>query len=176
MELQINSISKRYFLVGMMGSGKSYWAEQISRESGIPALDTDQLIASHYNQSITEIFEKEGEVQFRTYEKELLENYEWPSNAIVSTGGGLPCYHGNMETLLQLGKVIFLDPPIEILVDRLWEERAKRPMVSACNTREELQERIGNLLLQRRAFYKKATIRLRMSNLELSDWKFFLTK
>jgi len=174
MALQINLISKRYFLVGMMGSGKSYWAELISREFGIPVLDTDQLIAGSYNQTIAGIFEKEGAAQFRTYEKDLLENYEWPFTAIVATGGGLPCYHGNMETLLQLGKVIFLDPPIEILVVRLWEEKAKRPMVSACNTRAELQERIGELLEQRRPFYLKANIRLRNPNLELSDWESFL--
>lgn len=158
----------------MMGSGKSYWAHQISSILNIPVLDTDQLIVAEHNQTIVSIFEKEGDDQFRLYEKKLLDEYPWPDEAVIATGGGLPCFHGNMKTLLQLGNVVFLDPPLEILIERLWNEINERPMVAACSNKKELQIRIGELLEQRRPFYEQATIILKMPNVELAEWEYLL--
>lgn len=174
MAMQANTMSKRWFLIGMMGSGKSYWAHKLSAKLNIPALDTDQLLVKQHQQSIASIFESKGADQFRLFEKNLMMEYPWPAEAIVATGGGLPCYHENMERLLQLGSVVFLDPPLETLVERLWSEISERPLVSASGDKKALKERIGNLLLERRPFYEMATWTLTQANLTMTDWDFVL--
>ena len=39
-----NAICKKFFLIGMMGSGKSYWAEQLKRKTKLQTYDLDALI------------------------------------------------------------------------------------------------------------------------------------
>ena len=56
----------KYFLVGFMGSGKSFVGEQLSKHLQLKFVDLDQLIERSENCSITNIFEK--------MEKSILEN------------------------------------------------------------------------------------------------------
>ena len=60
------------FLVGFMGSGKTALYKEISPLVNVENFDLDEEITKNYG-SIEEIFEKEGESQFRLLEqKEFL--------------------------------------------------------------------------------------------------------
>ena len=53
------------FLVGLMGSGKSFWAHKLSNVLKIPSFDLDREIEKAEGKTIPEIFAEKGEVYFR---------------------------------------------------------------------------------------------------------------
>ena len=78
-----------YYLVGMMGSGKTHLGKQLAERLKVPFLDLDQCIKADEERSISDIFEKEGEGHFREIEAQRLrviaDDYE---AVVVATGGG----------------------------------------------------------------------------------------
>jgi len=56
------------FLLGFMGSGKSFYAKGMSEHLHVPFVDLDQFIEEDQSMTIGEIFEKLGESAFRTLE------------------------------------------------------------------------------------------------------------
>jgi shikimate kinase len=59
----------KIYLIGFMGSGKTYWGQQLSQKLNIPFFDMDEQIVNSEGKSINEIFEKFGEEYFRLKEK-----------------------------------------------------------------------------------------------------------
>jgi shikimate kinase len=163
--LYISNMAKlnhRIFLIGMMGAGKSYRAQKLSAYFEFPWYDTDVMIEQEAGKTINEIFTEEGgEEHFRRMEHELLVRYPWPEGCIVSCGGGMPCFHNNVEKMLELGLVVWLNPDIAMLTERLWKETSHRPMVLHSSTREALEERLTELYKVRLPFFKRADIEIK---------------
>ncbi len=154
----------------MMGAGKSHWGRQLAAHFGVPFLDTDHMIEQKTGKKIAEIFrENDGEAKFREYERLLLEQTSWPKVCFVSCGGGLPCFHGNMDKLLEAGKVIWLNPEADELVNRIWNEKQKRPLVASSESREALGARIVDLLNERGEIYQRAHVTLFIPVPKLQD-------
>lgn len=87
---------KPIFLIGYMGSGKTTLAKKLASKLELPFIDTDDEIVKEIGMSITEYFQLHGEEKFRELErKQLLKTAQ--QNAIVSTGGGSPCFFDNMQ-------------------------------------------------------------------------------
>jgi len=63
---------ERIFLIGMMGSGKSYWAAKIAKWIKAGGYDLDDLIEMVEETTISAIFAEEGEVYFRKLETKIL--------------------------------------------------------------------------------------------------------
>lgn len=48
---------------------------------------------------------------------------------MIATGGGAPCFHGNMETMNNSGVTVFLDASPEVVARRtLDDEEAGKPI------------------------------------------------
>jgi shikimate kinase len=114
-------------LIGFMGSGKSSIGRALAKEKGLYFVDTDALIESFEGCKIRDIFEQKGEAYFRECERKC---FEWlnnnVSNAVISTGGGMPTV---IEDFSSLGKTIYLKVDFETLLERLKaEEFDKRPL------------------------------------------------
>ncbi len=114
-------------LIGFMGSGKSSVGRALAKERGLYFVDTDALIESFEGRKIRDIFELSGEAYFRELEKKC---FEWlsssVSNAVISTGGGMPTV---IDDFTPLGKTIYLKVGFETLLERLKaEEFDKRPL------------------------------------------------
>lgn len=135
----------KIFLLGMMGSGKSYWMKRLSSALQIPGYDLDAVIETAEGQSISKIFETKGESHFRTAEAAALRSFESSGNAVIATGGGTPCFHGNMQWMNQHGITIFLDEDIQKLAAQLQPEKAHRPLIAALSDDE-----LTKFLLQKR--------------------------
>ena len=99
-----------------MGVGKGTVARALVKESGMFAIDTDDLIESMENRKIKKIFEVEGEPYFRALEKKtaiwLEKNVK---NTIISTGGGFY----KQENLKKIGKVVYLKSSFQGILDRI---------------------------------------------------------
>src|SRR5690348_11060738 len=113
--------SEILFLLGMPGSGKSFWGSAVSGEFGLQFLDTDKLVEEKTEKSITDIFNIYGEDHFRKLEheaiNEIIEDME--GSYIVSVGGGAPFFHGNMQLMKDAGITVYLKADTEFLVEHL---------------------------------------------------------
>ncbi len=147
----------RIVLVGYMGSGKSTVGKILAKELEYDFLDLDAHIEEAMVATISKIFEEKGEIFFRKKEhfflKEILKNN---NNFILSTGGGTPCYSGNMETMVEETKYVFyLKVSVAGLVERLYKEKDDRPLIkNLSNT--DLPEFVGKHLFERNHFYTQA--------------------
>ncbi len=77
------------FLIGLMGSGKTSIGKVLAKNLKKSFLDIDNEIINKMNLTISEIFEKYGEIKFREMESEILHSLTIDKNAVISTGGGI---------------------------------------------------------------------------------------
>jgi shikimate kinase len=152
------------FFIGFMGCGKSRLGKKLAAKTNRPFIDLDALIEQNEGKTITQIFSEIGENKFRELEKTSLQNSTFPSNAIVSTGGGAPCFFDNMQWMNAHGLTFFLDRPIAILASRLINGKSKRPLIEG-KTQQELLNYIETKLIERRPYYQKATISLQQADI-----------
>ena len=144
------------FLTGFMGSGKSRKGRELAATVQCPFIDIDELIVASVGMSITEYFQLEGERKFRTIESDILRTIPYPSTAVVAVGGGLPCYHENMDWMNKKGTTVYLEMTPAALVSRL-KNRAKRPLIKDLND-AQLLVFIEDKLQDRVSFYKTAQV------------------
>ncbi len=144
-------------LVGYMGSGKTTIGKLLANKLKISFLDLDEVIEQGLEDSISNIFNGKGEIFFRKKEHEyLIDVLSKKEKLILSTGGGTPCYSGNMETMLTLADhVFYLKVSIPGLVKRLLLEKEHRPLIKNIDN-GDLPEFIGKHLFERNNFYLKA--------------------
>ncbi|MEM1121841.1 MAG: shikimate kinase [Bacteroidota bacterium] len=145
----------KIYLIGFMGSGKSYMGKGLAQLLGWEFLDMDEFLEANEGQTISQIFEEGGETLFRALEKNYLHaTYDF-DKTIIATGGGAPCFFDNLAWMNTHGTTIYLDTPIPILVKRLKKETAHRPLL-ANKTAEQLASFIAQKLEARNPFYQKA--------------------
>lgn len=118
---------KNIFLIGMPSSGKSTLGKRMADALHYHFVDTDRLIVRAEGRSIAAIFARDGEAYFREAERRVLRTIRSGSSFVVSTGGGMPCFHDNMAYINQTGVSVFLDVPVEVLLRRITAHAQHRP-------------------------------------------------
>ena len=147
-------------LIGYMGSGKSSVAKALSSKLKTNHIDLDQSIESSEGISISNIFKKKGEINFRKIERKYLENIlKSKKYSIISLGGGTPCYFDNIEFINKFSNnTIFLKTSIYELTERLFIEKDNRPIISHLKSKKNLNDFIAKHLFERSKFYNKSRI------------------
>ncbi|GAA4315841.1 shikimate kinase [Compostibacter hankyongensis] len=147
----------KIFLLGFMGSGKSYWGRQLAAELQLPLYDLDAMIVKAEQRSITEIFAAEGEDFFRRRERDMLRETAAAPAFVLSCGGGAPCFFDNMSFMNVVGLTIWLNPPVPVMTNRLRRNREKRPLVRDLDD-AALEAYVTQKLEERRVFYEQARL------------------
>lgn len=142
----------RIFLLGYMGTGKTYWGKLWAARHGMDFFDLDHEIERNAGMTIREMFEKHGESFFREKEKETLYQFKNKNDFILSTGGGTPCFFDNMQWMKDNGITIYLNTSVQVLAERLTKEKDHRPLIKNL-TNEELIPFIENNINKRNKFY-----------------------
>ncbi|WP_348539881.1 MULTISPECIES: shikimate kinase [Spirulina sp. CCY15215] len=142
------------FLVGMMGTGKTTLGQLLAGRLGYRFFDTDVLIERVAETTIDKIFATEGENYFRSLETKVLEQICAYTQSVIATGGGIILKLENWG-YLHHGLIIWLDAPVEILVQRLQEDRS-RPLLKD----GDLSEKLTILLAERRSLYAQADLHI----------------
>jgi shikimate kinase len=122
------------YLIGMMGSGKSTVGKTLSEKMHKPFVDLDSEIEKAAGKSISEIFDIDGEEQFRKMETKQLKQY---SESIVACGGGIVLKDENREFINENGIAILLLATMGELTQRL-SNSGNRPLLADDNTEEAL--------------------------------------
>lgn len=146
-------------LVGYMAAGKSTFAKHLAQSWSIPSLDLDQVMEQNTGLSPAEWLRTKGEVAFRKTEASVLRELNWTEPFVLASGGGTPCYAGNMDFMREHALVVYLQWPVSVLVDRLRVLRASRPLLDGLSD-DHLPAYVGAHLLERNHFYGQAPVRV----------------
>ena len=96
---KINSM--KIFLIGPTGSGKTSIGKKLAKEFALDWYDIDSWIEESAQQSIVDIFKKDGEEKFRILERDALKKISLMDNCIISTGAGIILDRENQSILKQ---------------------------------------------------------------------------
>ncbi|RFM28829.1 shikimate kinase [Deminuibacter soli] len=150
----------KLFLIGMMGTGKSHWTKYLSKKTKLAGYDLDYLIEMNEEKTIAEIFAEDGEDYFRKTEAKLLRWFGEKKAYILATGGGTPCFLDNMTWMNKQGITIWIDEPVETLVERAVQQKEHRPAIQGL-TNEEIHALFEKRIAERKVFYSQATHHLK---------------
>ena len=144
----MKSMVGNFFLIGLMGSGKTTIGRHLSFRLSRPFFDSDHEIIRRSGVSISTIFEIEGEEKFRDRESLVLESLVKQNDIILATGGGIVLREENRQLLQKYGTVIYLKTNVDTILERTRYDRS-RPLLQTANPREKLEL----LLAQREPLY-----------------------
>jgi len=139
-----------------MGCGKTTWSKKLATRLGYEFIDLDTVLEEQVGKSIPEYFSEHGEAEFRKLESEVLKQYPYPEKAVISTGGGLPCFFDHMDWMNSHGKTLYIKLSPKTLADRLENARVVRPVLQG-KKGDELVAFIEGKLAEREGFYNQAT-------------------
>jgi shikimate kinase len=128
-----------FFLVGMMGAGKTTVGRALAKVSGKVFYDTDHEIESRTGAKIPIIFEVEGEAGFRRREVAMIAELGAQKNIVLATGGGAVLNPANRAVLRREGFVIYLRASVDELYLRTCHDK-NRPLLQTANPKERLRE------------------------------------
>ncbi len=143
------------YLIGFMGSGKTTQGRKLAEALSWDFIDTDEWLEKQENSSVNEIFKAKGEAYFRDLETYLIGQIATRKNTIIATGGGMPCFNQNLDLLKQSGLVIYLKAGLGCIMQRILNERDKRPLLSVIEP-NELADFISDKLDERKPCYQNA--------------------
>jgi len=150
---------RNIFLIGMMGSGKSQTGPVLAKMINYAFVDTDDVIEKASKQSISSIFEKDGEKVFRDVEKKVLKEISQHHSLVIATGGGLVTLPENWGILHQ-GIVIWLDLDLKRSIKRLESDQKKRPLLLGNN----LAENFSQIYESRKPIYLESDLRIEVED------------
>jgi shikimate kinase len=161
------------FLIGFMGSGKSYCGKLWAANSDFSFIDLDAVIEKNEDTTIAKIFEEKGETYFRELESTTLHSLHNQQNTIIACGGGTPCFHNNMQWMNANGTTVYLKGTPQLLAQRVLNEKQQRPILSNIKD-EELEDFIEKKLTERELFYNQAKVILDAGNVTNETFKMIL--
>ena len=156
----------KIFLIGFMGSGKTFWGRLWAQKFSLDFFDLDEVIETAEQKSVAIIFEQHGEAYFRGIEQVALKKFSEKDNCIIACGGGAACFNDNIQWMNEQGKTVYLSATPQYIFDRVMDEQDKRPLLHKLN-KAELLFFIEKKLKEREAFYKQAKFILPVD--ELTD-------
>jgi shikimate kinase len=148
------------YLVGFMAAGKTTIGKALADQLGWTFADLDDDIEAAARRSISEIFETEGETEFRRLEKEALRGrvrtIERGCPTVLALGGGAYAQPGNFELVRDNGVTVWLDCPFETVKQRV-AMATHRPLARD-------PERFEQLYNERRQAYSRADYQIVIVN------------
>lgn len=157
------------FIIGYKSSGKTCVGKKLAHNLNLNFIDLDEYIEKINQISVPELYTEIGEENFRMKENEaLLKVCQKETNAVVSTGGGAPCWKDNMNIMLKHGATVFLQVDNDTLVQRLTKATADRPIVKG-KSEEELHQFVNTMREKRESFYQKAKFHVNAKDISVED-------
>lgn len=152
---------KNIYLIGMPSSGKSTLGKELARNLSYTFTDMDKLIETREQKTISEIFSNQGEAHFRELEKKTLQGFLPDQSMVIATGGGVPCFHDNMQFIKNNGVSVFLNVELDDLAKRLYKAQGNnRPLLDKSQSEEAVIASIKKTYEERLPFYKQADIQV----------------
>lgn len=143
-------------LVGLMGVGKSTIGRRIAQRLHLNFVDADHEIERAAGLTISEIFARYGEDEFRDGERRVIARLIDGTPRVIATGGGAFMNAATREIILEKAIGIWIDADVDVLADRV-SRRNTRPLLKGRDPKQVLTE----LAAIRNPVYAQAPIHVR---------------
>lgn len=122
--MSVNTHSDNIVLIGMPGSGKSTVGVLLAKRLGLGFIDTDLLIQEEAGCTLQDIVDGEGYQALRHIEEQVLLKLD-AHRQLISTGGSAVYSERAMHHLKKGGGVVFLDIPLDVVLERIGDYSAR---------------------------------------------------
>ena len=172
-----NAMAPKLILTGFMAAGKSAVGRAAAARLGCRLVDSDDELVARAGKPIAAIFAEHGEAWFRALEHEVIaaladEPAPCPrcgqaQPMVISTGGGALVDECNYAALKRTGVIVCLSARPEVIAARVRRSRHARPKLLEGG--KPLEERIAELMEERRAAYARADFTVDTSDLSVAE-------
>lgn len=157
----------KVFLIGFMACGKTTIGLELAKELGYQFIDLDQYIEGKWGKSVKTIFEVHGEEGFREMEHQALRDViTLNGDMVIASGGGTSCFYNSVDLMNKEGITIYLKAEAPELLARLIDAKIERPLLWG-KSKDELNDYITRVLDERKKYYEKAKLVVRINNLDI---------
>lgn len=150
---------KNIYLVGFMGTGKSFVGRILAKRLKLYFYEMDTELERRAGKKVAQIFAQDGENVFRVMETNLLNEIALKTSMVVSCGGGVVCSETNIAIMKRNGIIINLNSSAEKVYERINGD-ATRPLLQVENPLEKIKE----LMAKRAPFYARADYQVSSEN------------
>jgi shikimate kinase len=140
-------------LVGLMGAGKTTVGRRLALVLGLDFADADAEIEKAAGMSVTEIFQRLGEQEFRRGERRVIERLLEGRPLVLATGGGAFVQPATRELLQTKALTVWLRADLDVLMRRVMK-RDTRPLLRGPDPRETM----AGLMATRYPLYASADV------------------
>ncbi|MFK7818999.1 MAG: shikimate kinase [Planctomycetaceae bacterium] len=146
-------------LIGYRATGKSTIAPALAQRLDWQCVDSDIEVEKQSGRTIAQIFEEDGEAEFRRLERATIVELLKRKQTVLSVGGGAILDAATRNDLKAAGPVIWLQASVETIASRLTADsktKTSRPnLTESVDQRTEVTE---VLKLRTRLYAETATI------------------
>jgi shikimate kinase len=139
-----------------MGAGKSTVGARLAERLGWRFVDLDGLIERQSDKTISQIFQEQGERQFRRLETQALREVAKRTRQIIALGGGCVLKPENRKLIRDSGTMIYLATSAVTVLKRIRNQIKTRPLIQECPSPKEELSRIRRLMRERKRYYECA--------------------
>jgi shikimate kinase len=126
-------------LIGFMACGKSLQGKLCAHRLKMPLRDIDAVIERSSGCSISEIFGRFGEEEFRQRERQAIERAASGRRCVIATGGGAVLDPRNVEALRRRGKLVLLTASVDVILERISRKTTRPLLASAADPRARIE-------------------------------------
>ncbi len=155
-------------LLGLRGAGKSSVGQRLADRIGCPLVELDAEIERRSGLDLGQIFELNGEEQFRRAEREALQELlDRPDRPlVVATGGGLVTARETYDLLRARATCVWLKASPEQHWNRVVQQGDTRPMAG---DRDQAFDALRRILRDREPLYGLADLTLETTGRSVED-------
>ena len=140
-------------LVGLMGAGKTTVGRALARRLNVAFRDADAEIEKAADLSVTEIFQRLGEQEFRQGERRVIARLLEDPPFVLATGGGAYMNDATRSLLKERAITVWLRADLDLLLRRVLR-RNTRPLLQQGDPRATMTR----LMAERYPVYAEADL------------------
>ena len=111
-------------LIGMPGSGKSTVGVVLAKALGMKFLDVDLLIQEREGALLQELIDTRGVERFLDLERDAIRSIHC-RHTVVAPGGSCVCREESIAHMRELGRVVYLQLPLEDVAGRIHNQASR---------------------------------------------------
>jgi shikimate kinase len=134
-------LARSIVMVGLMGAGKTSIGKRLAQKLLVPFVDSDVEIEKAANETIAEIFARDGEAAFRAGERRVIARLLDGPIHVLATGGGAFMDPATRTRIRERGVSVWLRADLETLLERT-SRRHNRPLLQQGDPRTVLSRLI----------------------------------
>lgn len=125
-------------LVGIMGVGKSTVGRRLARRLNLPFADGDEEIEAAAGMTVSDIFARLGEAEFRAGEARVMKRLLEGPRVVLATGGGAILNPETRAALRSRAVTVWMRADLETVAQRV-QRRDTRPLLRGRDPLEALR-------------------------------------